>query len=98
MRVECAYRVTRRRPHRPTWLRVVRNAGGVLLLLLGVVGLFLPILQGVVMIVLGLGLVDIEAKHTLHRWLRRRWRCYRSIALRHQRVRRYLRMRRVRRG
>ena len=38
-------------------LRVFRVAVGFLLLLLGVIGLFLPILQGVLMIVAGLALL-----------------------------------------
>ena len=46
-------------PPRRRWgpLRVVRIAAGFLLLVLGVIGLFLPILQGVLMILAGLAVL-----------------------------------------
>ncbi len=72
---------------RPVWIRVLRNVGGVLLLLLGVVGLFLPVLQGVLFLVLGLALIDVPQKRQLHRWLQR-YRWYRWIATRHHAIRR----------
>jgi uncharacterized membrane protein YbaN (DUF454 family) len=77
--------------------RILRNVAGFSLLLLGIVGLFLPFLQGILFIVLGLSLIDVPAKHRLHRWLRGRWRCYRAIAVRYMRVRRAIRLRRAQR-
>lgn len=41
-------------------LRIVRIVAGVLLIVLGVVGLFLPLLQGILFIVLGLGLLSVD--------------------------------------
>ncbi len=57
-----------------------------MLLLGGVAGLFLPFLQGVLMIVGGLALIDLPCKRRLHVWLKRRVRSYRPIALRHMRL------------
>jgi nitroreductase len=67
---------------------------GVLLVLLGIVGLFLPVLQGALFIVLGLGLIEHPVKHRLHRWLAARLRSYRAIAIRYLRFKRRLRLRR----
>ena len=66
-------------------IRVLRNVGGILLLLLGIVGLFLPFLQGFLFIVLGLGLIDLPIKHRIHEYAKR-WRGYRWIALHHARA------------
>ncbi|MGE3174722.1 MAG: hypothetical protein AB7O97_18970 [Planctomycetota bacterium] len=62
--------------------RVLRNGAGVLLLLAGIAGLFLPILQGVIMIVGGLALIDLPIKHRAHARLMR-WAWYRRLAARH---------------
>jgi hypothetical protein len=64
---------------------------------LGIVGLVLPILQGVLFLVLGLSLIDVPLKHRIHVALRRRFRCYRWIALRYRHMQRRLRRRRARR-
>ncbi len=45
----------------PVW-RVVKIVAGVCLLVLGVVGLFLPILQGVLFLSLGLALLATESR------------------------------------
>lgn len=82
-------------PH-PPLTRVLRNAGGVLLLLLGVAGLFLPFLQGILFLVLGLALIDLPIKHRAHRWLQR-YAWYRWIATRHHAVKRAWQRRRRRR-
>ena len=52
-------------------LRVLRVAAGLLLLLLGVIGLFLPILQGVLMILAGLALLgrDFPWSRAITEWL-----------------------------
>jgi hypothetical protein len=68
-------------------VRVLRNVGGILLLLLGIVGLFLPVLQGWLFIVLGLGLIDLPIKHRLHQRAKR-WRWYRWISERYMRFKR----------
>jgi uncharacterized membrane protein YbaN (DUF454 family) len=72
-------------PRRNPMVRVLRNLGGILLVLLGVVGLFLPILQGILFLALGLALIDVPQKQMAHRWLLR-WRWYRWLADRQERV------------
>ena len=69
-------------------MRVLRNIAGVALVLLGVVGLVTPILQGILFIVLGLALIDLPIKHRSHVWLGRRSGAYRWTALKHHRVKR----------
>ena len=61
-------------------VRAARNVAGMLLILLGVISGFLPILQGWVFIVLGLGLIDHPFKHRVHEWLSRRSQAYRTVA------------------
>lgn len=82
------------RPHPVT--RVVRNVLGFGFVLLGIVGLVLPVLQGILFLVIGLSLIDVPQKHRLHRWLSRRLRAYRAVALAHHRVKRRWRRRRAR--
>lgn len=53
----------------PTWLRLSVLTVGWLLILLGVVGLFLPILQGGLMLALGFALLSIGSQ-TMHLWFR----------------------------
>ena len=43
-----------------TALRIVRIIAGVVLIVVGIVGLFLPVLQGILFIVLGLGLLSVD--------------------------------------
>ena len=76
---------------------MLRNLAGVLLVLLGIIGLFLPFLQGVLLIVLGLSLIEHPWKHRLHHWLEARSGWYRAIALRYLRFKRKLRHARQRR-
>ena len=47
---------------------------GVLLLVLGVVGLFLPFLQGILFLIMGLSLLSTESRHAkrLLEWLQAR--------------------------
>ena len=54
-------------------MKILRIVAGVLLVLLGIIGLVLPILQGILLIVLGLGLlsVDISAVRKLRERLLR---------------------------
>ncbi len=75
-------------------IRVLRNIAGFALVALGMVGLVLPVLQGILFIVIGLALIDLPIKHRIHHWLGRRYRCYRWIALRHHRVKGAIRHRR----
>ena len=59
----------------PLWLRALVNFVGWLLILIGIVGLFLPVLQGGLSLALGLALLSIGSQ-TIHLWLRRsmgRW-------------------------
>ena len=71
--------------HRHPALRILKNIGGILLVLLGIAGLFLPILQGILFIFLGLAMIDLKAKHRLHRWLGHHFKLYRRVALVHHR-------------
>ena len=68
-------------------LRVARIVVGLLLVLLGIVGLVLPVLQGVLFIVLGLGLLSVDIppvrrlRDRLARYVREkraRWRADRN--------------------
>lgn len=60
-------------------LRVLRISSGVLLLLLGLVGLFVPLLQGVLLLIAGLAIlsVDVPLARNLYRRLKS-WRRKRS--------------------
>ena len=48
--------------------KVVISIGGVTVILLGVVGLFLPVLQGILLIIAGLGLLSIS-NSGLRKWI-----------------------------
>jgi uncharacterized membrane protein YbaN (DUF454 family) len=85
-----------KRPVRNPLVRVLRNIGGVLLVLLGVLGLFLPILQGILFLVLGLALIDVPQKQKAHRWLMR-YGWYRWLAKKHHAAWRAWKRRRQRR-
>lgn len=63
--------------------RLVRNGLGIVLLLLGIAGLVLPILQGWLMILVALSLIDLPIKHRAHVWLLR-WRWYQKLAEKHE--------------
>ncbi|MCB1008557.1 MAG: hypothetical protein KDB94_06650 [Acidobacteria bacterium] len=59
----------------PVWVRVLVLVAGWALVLIGIAGLFLPIIQGGLSLVLGFALLSI-ASQTVHLWLRRlmgRW-------------------------
>lgn len=63
------------RPPLPLWVRVLVLTTGWLLVVVGVVGLFLPILQGGLCLALGFALLSV-ASQSVHLWLRRllgRW-------------------------
>lgn len=53
----------------PTWLRVIVIALGWFMILFGIAGLFLPILQGGLMLALGLALLSIGSQK-MHLWFR----------------------------
>jgi uncharacterized membrane protein YbaN (DUF454 family) len=72
-------------PPQPLTTRVLRNTAGLLLLLLGVVGLVLPVLQGVLFLVGGLALIDLPIKGKAHRWLMR-FAFYRRINKKHDQL------------
>jgi hypothetical protein len=58
--------------------RIARIVAGVLLVILGIIGLFLPLLQGILLIVAGLGLLSVDIplvrgwRICLVRWVRRK--------------------------
>lgn len=59
----------------PLWVRVLVLGVGWLLILIGVAGLFLPVLQGGLSLALGFALLSLGSQ-TVHLWLRRamgRW-------------------------
>jgi uncharacterized membrane protein YbaN (DUF454 family) len=91
-----ATRMPKRHGRHPV-IRVLRNIGGVLLVLLGIVGLVLPFLQGILFLVMGLALIDVPQKQAAHRWLQR-FGWYRWLARKHHAVwRAWKRRRRLRR-
>jgi len=49
----------------------MKNTAGALLILIGIVGLFLPILQGVLFITLGFTLLEFHRKAELIAWLKK---------------------------
>ena len=51
-----------KKPTHPVW-RAVKITGGICLLVLGIAGLFLPILQGVLFLFLALALLATESRH-----------------------------------
>lgn len=56
--------------------QILRNIGGAILIAVGIVGLFLPILQGIVLIIAGIALLEFDGKEALtrrgrgHPWVR----------------------------
>lgn len=53
----------------PLWLRVIVLVVGWALILIGILGLFLPVLQGGLSLALGFALLSV-ASQTVHLWLR----------------------------
>lgn len=49
-------------------VRIGKIVGGVAFILLGIAGLFLPFLQGILFLVIGLSLLSAESEHA-RRWL-----------------------------
>ena len=72
-------------PPRDLGTRILRNGVGIVLLLFGLVGLFLPVLQGILLIGIGLLFIDLPIKSKAHRWL---WRYgwYRKLARQHDKL------------
>lgn len=58
----------------PAWKRVLRIGGGMVFLVLGIIGFFLPILQGFLFTLIGLTLLSRESRRVrrLLYWLRGR--------------------------
>lgn len=65
---------------------MLRNVAGILLVVLGILGLFLPFLQGILFLVIGLALIDIPLKRRIHDRLHNRYGWYRRIAHRHHQI------------
>ena len=72
-------------PTRDLGARILRNSLGLLLLLLGIAGLFLPFLQGILMIGIGLLFIDLPIKGKAHRWLMR-YGWYQKVARQHDKL------------
>ena len=72
-------------PSRDLGARILRNSLGLLLLLLGIAGLFLPFLQGILMIGIGLLFIDLPIKGKAHRWLLR-YGWYQKLARQHDKL------------
>ena len=51
-------------------MKILKNTAGVALIGVGVIGLFLPILQGILMIIAGLLLLGVK-KEQIRGWLRK---------------------------
>ena len=49
----------------PTGKKLLRNVGGSCLIVIGVAGLFLPFLQGVLLILAGVAMLDFEGKQDM---------------------------------
>jgi len=77
----------------PFWLRAIVLVVGWLLILIGILGLFLPVLQGGLSLALGFALLSV-ASQTVHLWLRGlmgRWpRLWRRMETLRRRFRRAL--------
>jgi hypothetical protein len=83
-------RAQRRRFQRlplPIWLRVLVLSVGWLCILLGIVGLFLPILQGGLLLAIGFALLSIGSQ-IVHLWLRRLLRRWPGLWKRLEKMRR----------
>lgn len=64
-----------------TFVRAVRVAAGVLFLVLGILGFFLPVLQGILFSVIGLTLLSTESERarSLLDWMHRRFDAARHL-------------------
>jgi len=81
------------RPKLPLWLRISMLAAGWLLVLLGIVGIFLPILQGGLSLLLGLALLSIASQKVhlkLRSWMRRWPAGWRRMEKLRRRIHRWL--------
>lgn len=50
------------------FLRAARIVAGIVLVIIGIVGLFLPILQGILLIVIGLACLGVDAEKSRRAW------------------------------
>ena len=53
------------------YTKILKKAAGILLIILGIIGLFLPILQGILLILAGLFLLGIKTDD-IKKWLRKK--------------------------
>ena len=51
-------------------LKIFKKIAGVILIIVGVIGLFLPIIQGVLLIIAGLLLIGVK-KEQIKKWFRK---------------------------
>lgn len=52
------------------YIKALKNIAGVILIAIGVIGIFLPIIQGILLIIAGLALMGIKLKD-IKRWAKK---------------------------
>ena len=52
------------------YIKILKRIGGVLLIIIGITGLFLPIIPGILLIIAGLLLLEIK-KETIKKWFKK---------------------------
>ena len=52
------------------YIKALKNIAGVVLISIGIIGLFLPILQGILLIIAGLALMGIKLKD-VRKWIKK---------------------------
>lgn len=52
------------------YVKALKTAAGIILIIIGIIGLFLPIIQGVLLIIAGLLLLGIK-KEQIKEWVRK---------------------------
>ncbi len=70
---------------------MLRNTFGVLLILIGLVGWIAPIVPGLPLMIVGIGLIQHPWKTSTHEWLKERSKWYRWVALKGLNIQRKLR-------
>ena len=52
------------------YVKILKRIAGIALIVIGVIGLFLPIIQGVILIIAGLLLLEVK-KERIKKWFRK---------------------------
>ena len=50
------------------YIKILKRIAGIILIIIGVIGLFLPIIQGILLILAGLYLLEVK-KETIKKWV-----------------------------